>query len=252
MQRFSAESMQRIAAAVRAHERDSQLDPLRRARWFRGPEDPLEIPFTPSADVPAYGVMEITGADVEAHLCTVATAAVATTGAVVVNGPWPVNSGNFGRAAFGLIEPIPALYDTADGTPAAGEMWGPSRTTSWKLGKGLAGFRVLCLDPDTTGVVWVLRVEEETRIRFVLRTDMEPGQPARAEILTLAADGSQVATGVYCTVFDWACEFYGIADEAWGEAIHRADTPDLAIEEGDVTYETLRMTCPGFAGCGGT
>jgi hypothetical protein len=87
------------------------------------------------------------------------------------------------------------------------------------------------------------------QVRFILREELVVGGTARAEIITLDIDGTQIESGEMITVWDWACEFYGAANAGWGTAEHFPDTPDLAIVEGDVTYEIQRMTCPGFAGC---
>jgi hypothetical protein len=52
---------------------------------------------------------------------------------------------------------VAALYDTADGTPAFGESWGP-RDATWKLKKNTGGFRVLGNADSTNGVVVVVSV----------------------------------------------------------------------------------------------
>lgn len=88
-------------------------------------------------------------------------------------------------------------------------------------------------------------------VRFILREELVIGEAARAEIIELDTDGSHIETGEMITVWDWACEFYGDADAAWGTGEHFADTPDMASDPytSDVTYEIQRITCPGFAGC---
>lgn len=55
-------------------------------------------------------------------------------------GPGGIPSGGFGLATIDF--PAWALYETADGTPAIGEVWGPG-ANSWKLRKGKQGFRVM-------------------------------------------------------------------------------------------------------------
>jgi hypothetical protein len=98
----------------------------------------------------------------------------------------------------------------------------------------------------------VLQIGWRDLVRFILREELVAGGTARAEIFTLDEDGHHVFGaygGEMITVFDPLCEFYGTPDVSTGIGYRMPDTPDLAIEEGDVTYEILRMTCPGFAGC---
>lgn len=108
----------------------------------------------------------------------------------------------------------------------------------------------ILLDDNDHPIAWLdIGTQTSPLVRFILRTELIIADVAHAEIITLNADGTQHLTGKLCTVFDWACEFYGAADSAWGEGLNRPDTPNLAIVEGEVTYEILRLTCPGFAGC---
>lgn len=57
-----------------------------------------------------------------------------------VNGQTPVAAGAYGMAT--QVGQFAALYDTADGTPAYGEHWGP-RSATYKLKKNTGGFFVL-------------------------------------------------------------------------------------------------------------
>src|SRR5262249_49771951 len=54
-----------------------------------------------------------------------------------VNGPVPVAAGQYGFCT--RAGPVVALYDTADGTPAFGDAWGP-RSGTWQLKKNTGGF----------------------------------------------------------------------------------------------------------------
>lgn len=71
------------------------------------------------------------------------------------NGPTPVASGLYGVCYLG--SQVPALYDTADGTPAFGESWGP-RDATWKIKKNTGGWQIVGNSDSTAGVVLVERV----------------------------------------------------------------------------------------------
>lgn len=57
-----------------------------------------------------------------------------------INGPTAVAAGRYGLCRLGGI--AAALYDAADGTPNAGDLWGP-RSGSWKLRKDTPGWRIV-------------------------------------------------------------------------------------------------------------
>jgi hypothetical protein len=73
---------------------------------------------------------------------------------LLINSITPIDAnGGYGIAAYET--PFPAAYDTADGTPAAGQGWG-AKSGEWKLRKDYAGFVVQ--STITTGTVDVVRV----------------------------------------------------------------------------------------------
>lgn len=58
----------------------------------------------------------------------------------MVNGPFAVKLGSFGKCT--LDWPAYAAYDTADGVPEYGEIWG-AKDNDWKLRKGYQGFEII-------------------------------------------------------------------------------------------------------------
>ena len=58
----------------------------------------------------------------------------------LVNGPHAVKLGSYGQCTMDW--PAYALYDTGDGTPAYGEIWG-AKDNDWKLRKGYQGFEII-------------------------------------------------------------------------------------------------------------
>lgn len=74
----------------------------------------------------------------------------------LINGPEDIVYGKWGRA-FSAAWPIAALYDTSDGTPTAGEDWGPGKD-SFKLRQDIDGFITRGTATHITGVILVHRV----------------------------------------------------------------------------------------------
>jgi len=106
--------------------------------------------------VPAYGVMRGTGV-VVVEPGRVVLLGDKPTGfgcqqRGLLNGPSPVGAGKYGVCT--RTGPAAALYETADGTPAPGERWGP-RAGSWKLRKHTGGFLVLGVTRSAAGLVLV-------------------------------------------------------------------------------------------------
>lgn len=110
-----------------------------------------------SESVPAYGVMKVNSVDQDVVIHTVKPT---TDGEklILVNSEVVVAKGSPGNAFSPINTDLWALYDTADGTPALGERWGP-KAGSWKLSKDKAGFLVVPMTggnpPPIAGLVFV-------------------------------------------------------------------------------------------------
>lgn len=94
-------------------------------------------------EIPAFACMRITGAEVvSTGRVTLTVGKPNTFGAQynhVFNGPLKVANGKYGLCT--RSDGAAALYDSADGTPAFGESWGP-RDATWKLKKNTGGFLI--------------------------------------------------------------------------------------------------------------
>jgi hypothetical protein len=126
-------------------------------RLFKGP--PV-VPFSPDADVPAYGVLVATGANNQNDYWVYdgSQAMVHGGGSIVlVNGCDDASADAIGWAGEARDVPVWAIYDASDGAPQTGESWGP-KANSWSLGRGLPGFVVLSVDSDN-GRALVLRTQ---------------------------------------------------------------------------------------------
>jgi len=139
---FDVESVKRIARAVLESERRPGNDPLRQRalltpsvpeRWYTARNDD-------AAELPAYGVAEVTGEDVVGNEIVYTLDKLTTTWPkrVAILGEEAIAPGGYGAITF---DPTFALCDSAS-VPAAKECWGikPNET---KLFKGFPGFRSL-------------------------------------------------------------------------------------------------------------
>lgn len=96
------------------------------------------------------------------------------------------------RGPCTLFEPVRALYDTSDGTPTNGQIWGPING-QWHLKKNRPGFFVCGAPAD--GLVTVIQTQAESILRATLNADLLRGGTAPA---TLAVGGTTI------TVTDWS------------------------------------------------
>ncbi len=88
--------------------------------------------------IPAYGLMRVTGREATGEYQVQQPNTDSQAGCLVA-GPWDIPASEYGQALDDF--PFPVLYDTADGTPAAGEAWGPGNG-SYKLRKGKTGYLI--------------------------------------------------------------------------------------------------------------
>ena len=126
--------------------------------------------------VPAYGVFVATAANNQNDYWVYDGSQATVHGGgpiVLVNGCDNVSSGSIGWAGEAREVPVWALYDTADGTPQAGESWGP-KANLWYLGRGLPGFVVLSVD-STNQRALVKRTHGDNTRTAELGTSLGPG-----------------------------------------------------------------------------
>lgn len=102
---------------------------------------------------PAFAVAKVSGADADRSCYNVTRPDTDDDPGVLVVGETSIDAGATGKATAAVI--VPAAYDADDGTPAAGEEWGPG-AGSWKLRKGKQGFR--CIVAGGSGVAEWVRV----------------------------------------------------------------------------------------------
>jgi len=133
--------------------------PLRNQLW---------LPFTPSTAMAAHAVMEDDGAetsDGQIVLKTKTFVAGPPNKVVYLNGPANVVAGGKGLCCLAIGRPWWALITTGDGTPAAGESWGPKDDD--KLHKDYPGYIVKKAGP--LGLALVIREVTCTRCTGLLK-----------------------------------------------------------------------------------
>lgn len=142
---FDEDSIRRVAREVFAHERHSRSNIPQHDRWpASGGSSESSVSFrnTSGEEIPPYGIMRVTGAELSAGLPVITVAKPSTTfqRLYLVNGPLRVGSGSTctGIGTW-LNDAGYVLYDT--GTPAVGESWGP-KASQWSLTKWRYGFTI--------------------------------------------------------------------------------------------------------------
>lgn len=148
-------------------------------------------------EIPAFACMRVTGAEV------VSTGRVALTvgkpntfGAQynhVFNGPLKVANGKYGLCT--RSDGAAALYDSADGTPAFGESWGP-RDATWKLKKNTGGFVVEIVTNSTQALA---SVKPQPFLMFKGQTDASHAKAATGTISIFYGTGVGTDTTVNMT-----------------------------------------------------
>ena len=125
--------------------------PIRNQRWIEFRNDSGE-------EIPAFGVLKITGSVTIArgrYGLTAIKPSSATVNVFALNGRKAVPAGG-ANASYGMCTldwPAFAAYDTNDGTPGIGTVWGP-KANQFTMAKGKPGFVIA----GTAGssAVWVI------------------------------------------------------------------------------------------------
>lgn len=129
--------------------------------------------------IPAYGLIRITGTTAVGNAVVLAGAKPNIYGSQYmhyVNGHKAIDAGYLGKCFDD--DTVRVLYDSADGTPAAGEMWGP-RASTYKLKKNTGGW-IIEGDVDTTA--YTVSVRRMPFIRFHGVTDAAIAKDASGTI----------------------------------------------------------------------
>lgn len=144
-----------------------------------------------SAEIPPFGIVEIDSPDGailrddrRVLLRVKQPTMPGFTGRMLVNGPLPISGGGTGVCTDGKI--VVVAYDDKDGTPAAGDIWGPVKDSS-KLRKRVPGCRIL--RPGEKGRATALRFEQFD-LYGKLTEDLEGGGVAECKVAWFDKDAS--------------------------------------------------------------
>ena len=154
-----------------------------------------------TTDAPAFGVMQITGAVIDATsgervVTVIQPNKFGCQYDVLVNGAEPVTPGELGNAQL-LGGPVAALYNVGDGTPAQGEIWGP-RAGDWLLRKDTGGFEI-CGNPSGGSVM----VNHAPWLTFVgVAVTAFAANASGTVRIYMGANGSETDTGVTMSVWN--------------------------------------------------
>lgn len=99
-----------------------------------------------SETIPAYAIMQITGVNGD-QVVTVNKCTTDSTKLFLINSGATIQPGDGGVGYAPMEMPYWVYYDTADGTPANGEQWGPA-SGSWKAKKGKTGLLMLAMTSE--------------------------------------------------------------------------------------------------------
>lgn len=158
---FDEDAMRRIAREVFGGEREALLTKL--LAQVAQPDRPKLVQFrnTSGEEIPAYGCMRVTGAELKAGLPLITVAKPDTTfhRLYLVNGPLRVGSDSNARGVGTWLEEAGyVLYES--GTPAVDESWGP-KASQWSLAKWRYGFTIVGGLAGTGSGIRVLAKQEQ-------------------------------------------------------------------------------------------
>jgi hypothetical protein len=165
---------------------NTPVEPLSQVHW-------VDVYNTAAETAPAFALLQVVSTNDDG---TVNVALPDVDGLdprqLLVNGPIDMAAASYGQAHAAF--PAGVLYDPADGTPAAGEIWG-AKEGEWKLRKGYPGFRVLGTADPETGLVNVAPLSPVvTFVRITSLVKVEGRYPAKEQIYDPAtlswADGA--------------------------------------------------------------
>jgi hypothetical protein len=141
--------------------------------------EPIAIRNNSNETIPAFGVMRITGANVDnsgQSYLTVEKPNANFETYYLINGPFQISVGKYGVATDQY--PCYALYNDGDGAPSYGQSWG-AKNAQWKLGINRDGFDIL--GNPTNGRVLV-RQHKVTQLKGKLAADINSGSTASATV----------------------------------------------------------------------
>ena len=187
------------------------------------------ILFKPSADIPAYAVMESTGSETVNHEICVDTQKFSNTTSIktlLVNGPMTVTTNTYGRCAMAADRPLVVL-----GTGNSGQIVGPSNNST-SLSVGYPGFVCIGTSP-VSGTVVAQRVQNQ-QVIGKLDGALSNNSSAVVSVWT-GAPNSESDSDDNITAYDWLMKD-GADDIASGKKV--------VCEAINFTWYVTEAECP--------
>jgi hypothetical protein len=181
--------------------------------------------------IPAFGVMKVYAESTLSDSQGVTSAIYAvqkpdTTFArlYLVNGSDTVEANAYGTGSF-VDLPDRVLYDSADGTPVAGQVWGPY-PSSWKLRRHMYGFYVI---GDVNSTDTHVRCLQKLVTTGVLgKTDASHAKSATGTVSVWKGDHSADSGANIASVYN---SFAAVATTKWVKVDWNSETPGLYAAE---------------------
>jgi len=194
--RPSASALNRVAQAAFSQLTGEDVIVGPNGAFFRAPNTQKGKSFknNSGSTIPAYGIIRIADRTAIGSAYVYDARQPNTYGSQYthfINGSQDILDTKYGRLFEDDV--IRVLYDSADGTPAFGERWGP-RNGTFKLKKDTGGFYVLG-EPDTTLHTVLVKREPMTTVRGKPTADVSPGGSATLDIYVGAFGSETQATG---------------------------------------------------------
>lgn len=139
----------------------------------------------------------------------------------------------YANASFGAVQmhpPFIALYDNADGTPAAGDAWGP-RSGTFKLKKNTGGFRVIGVY-DSTNFYALVWPEAMLSLKVKTTAAHNKGATQACDIWT-GTEGAEVALGAGVVQATCYNRYANLASGKWARAAWNWDTQAMELVAGE-------------------
>jgi hypothetical protein len=216
--------IQRGLKRINALPPDSANGP-RRQQSFSGGSTGIGVYNTSGGTIPAFAIMRIVSAT------TLGTEVVYEVGQqstefqrwMLVAGESTIANGAYGTGYF-LDLPGRALYDSADGTPAYGQIWGPY-PSSWKLRRHMYGFRIL---GDVNSTDTHVRCTQHYVMNVAAKTDAILTKGSTATCSVWKGDRSADSTANISSVTN---PFATVAITKAVRVTWNAETPEAAAAE---------------------
>lgn len=218
-------ALRQINALIRKDRlRETRAPQRRQQHWSTGSSG-IGVYNSSGETVPAFGVMRIVSATTlgDEVVYEIGKQATEFQRWMLVNGEDELTNGSYGPGYF-LDLAGRALYDSADGTPAYGQVWGPY-PSSWKLRRHMYGFRIL---GDANSTDTHVRCLQEFVMGVAAKTDATLTKDSTATCSVWKGDRSADSGANISSVTN---PYATVASAKRIRVIWHAETPEAAAAE---------------------